>query len=112
MSPSGAEQQRLPASTLKRADRFSSKGAYKWTRGMTSKPDKSEHACVWLPRTCSCSEAGLRVEATRQEKAGNRAHRLKNRPPPNQTKTRFPSELEHKLLLNFLAVLVASTDRI
>src|SRR5262249_1102972 len=77
----------------KRADRFSSKGASKWTRGTTSKPDKSEHACVWSPRTCSCSEVGLRVEATRPEKAGKRAHRLKNRPPPNQTKPRFPSEL-------------------
>ena len=45
------------------------------------------------------------------ERAGKPAHRLKNRRVPNQTKTRFRFEVRHRLVLNFLAELVASTDR-
>ena len=48
----------------------------------------------------------------RLERAGKPARRLKNGRVPNQTKTRFRFEVEHRLVLNFLAELVASTDRI
>src|SRR5204863_10197959 len=94
----------------KKADRFSLRGGCKWTVGTTSKPDRSERACAWWPRTCNSSEVGLQEGVMRPEKAGKPQRRLKNRRLPNLTKTRFRSEVEHKLVPQLLRVLVASTQ--